>query len=206
MRCGAQAIGTPRAGRHRHLDVAGWAMDARTHAVVDHRFEERQSAHDQPGRRGACGGERRVLRLPRDPRASACKRLSLLHRQRQRNCAAPLSGARHAGRDAAARRVRGDHCRRTPTGDVCDPRPLRGQTALLRGGERRRVLRVGDQGAVGAGCAGRMGPRGRYRRVGKISRENRVRRNQYCAAGLLCDRQRWRCSHLSVLGLGDPDC
>ena len=26
------------------------------------------------------------------------KRLSLLHRERQRNCAAPLSGARHAGR------------------------------------------------------------------------------------------------------------
>ena len=30
------------------------------------------------------------------------QRLSLLHRERQRNRAAPLSGARHAGRDATA--------------------------------------------------------------------------------------------------------
>ena len=90
--------------------------------------------------------------------------------------------------------------------DDRDPRPLRGQAALLRSGERRRVLRVGDQGVVGAGCAGRVGSRGRYRRHGQIAREDRVRRDQYGAAGLLCDRQRWRCSHLSVLGLGDPDC
>src|ERR1700727_905807 len=71
-------------------------------AVVDHRFEERQSAHDQPGWRGSCRGEWRILRLPRASRGSASKRLSLLHRQRQRNRGAPVSGARDAGRHETA--------------------------------------------------------------------------------------------------------
>jgi len=58
--------------------------------------------------------------------------------------------------------------------------------------------------ALGVPC--RVGPRGRYRRYGQISREDRIRRDQYRAAGVLRDRQRRRCSHLPVLGLGDPDC
>ena len=206
-RYSAQAVGTPRAGRHRHLDVTGRAVDARAHAVVDHRFEERQPTHDQPGWRGACGGERRVLRLPRAPRAICEGSGYRFSTDSDSEIAVHLY--RERGMQAATK-LRGEFAviiaDERQQADDRDPRPLRGQAALLRSGERRRVLRVGDQGTVGAGCAGRMGSRGRYRRYGQIPREDRVRRDQYGAAGLLCDRQGWRCSHLSVLGLGDPDC
>jgi asparagine synthase (glutamine-hydrolysing) len=106
---------------------------------------------------------------------------------------------------------------------------LRGEFAMVIADERQRAMIAvrdrfgvkplnyavvnGDvffaseiKSAIGAGRACRLGPGGRHRRYGEISREDRIRRDQYRAAGLLCDRQRWRCSHLSVLGLGDPDC
>jgi asparagine synthase (glutamine-hydrolysing) len=41
--------------------------------------------------------------------------------------------------------------------------------------------------------------------MGRSHEKTEFAGDQYRAAGVLCDRQRWRCSYLSVLGLGDPD-
>ena len=124
-------------------------MDARPHAVVNHRFEKRQSAHDQPGWRGACGGERRVLRLPRDSRGSARERAIASPPKATAKSRCISTGARHAGRDAPPR-VSLRWSLPTNASEQHDrhPRPLRGQAALLRSGERRRVLRVRDQSAL----------------------------------------------------------
>ena len=188
MGYGTPSVASSRAGWRRHLDVERRAVDARTHAAVDHRLEQ-WSAADDESRTAPFTWSSTVSSTATARFAINCEqRLPILHGKRQRNRAAPLPAARDAGDEAAARGICDRHCRRARARDDRDPRSLRYQAALLLSRERRRVLRVGDQGAVGAGRSGRRGMWKALPGFGQIPRDHTVCRHQYGSTGLLRDR------------------